>query len=1434
MLEVLDKRILLLILSLLTNMETTKLSDQKKCGDPECETAMSRVQAVRDHLGPDCRFLSFKTGEEIMVHFKLSRTREDLWAGSKGQDFGYFPVDAIRVEEVLTAKEVEVPTKETDFFCLDGEEHIFENEDRIFSPYGEDEEVPLDTDEGGSEFAARTPRDLPFRTEFQEPSSGRGEVDSTVGRASYGDLERGSRQAAQEETTRPGHAGSQRLGAAPTPPAWTVSRIAGWLGLGSRQREGTAGKASEAAEPLLSRRKSAMTDGGELKMSNGEGGTGPGQSGWLQGHLPDFLSPESETSGPGLLHRGDDAEVRDGASETGKEEPCDSEAPNQNWFRLDLQDVLTFGYSSDNEARGGKAAGRGAADPKEELRPLSPQLTDRPEGEASRKPGVEPALQGAPHTAGQEAPGPEAAPAPASEEPSARPQADAAQEAAGPSLPTEPPDKLPQSQFAEQDSASDSHVMESVMKESGGKTDQSEGHINSKTQEDNVEESDKEKEPLDVKNKEKGLLDPTKEDFLVHDYEGDEQKSATADDEGAAPEEPRCDGPSAGHGRPPAGAAEDGREAAPRRSRSGRENGTAGPGRGGPPPAVLRLDALRDLLLAAALLATTPLRQAVAALPENMRPAPDLYGFPWEMAVLGAALACLSVLVLTCRSFRSVRSRLYAGREKQLASRVAELVEDKCKVLEKLSLCKQEFEDLENSLKDVNLLKGLTTTSDIKTVHKKLISANSALKNEIECLEKELEEEKLKRLEQDDLLGEIQKRTESLENEVRAIELQVAEAKTTLKVYEINRERLAKSVQDAAAENGHLQEREKQLLQEAEGWGERFGELSEQKKMFESSKGDLEEALKNKESQLKSLTECLLKMKDWSSATGEHDAAEGNSYHHDRNAESENGERVDDQEKRTVRKLIHAAKLSACLKSLETERGQIHSKLTDENQAKKELAGRIENLKKEHATLQSENAHSEREVQKLQQKLKVMTELYQENEMNLHRKLTVEEKERLQKEEKLSKADEKISHAAEELNAYRERAKDLEEELERTVRSYQSQIMSHEKKAHDNWLTARAAERFLSDMRKENSNNRQKLTEAEFKYDLLEKDPHALDVPVRPFVREHSPYGPSAMGRPSSETRAFLSPPTLLEGPLRFSPVLLGGGGRGSRGPGGAGSERGELDSDRLPDPHRPPSDTGSLSPPWDRDRRILPPPAAGSTDTRRHLHMSVSICNIMRNARGEGLICTSVTWQGSLMMSLLFEDSIPTLLTLAGFQDQQTSEVTAGIPLRKQVGIAAFFMYGRVSENNARLDLSGNGIKDHLDESNLLPVSDQPLPPENESFGPGVVPPPLPLLRAPLMPVDPRGPLLRRGPPFPPVPPCTLYGPRDYFPRDFASVAHPPLPAVRGPAPVRPFSHHPPPRAGFFPPPPPPPDNRNELPSEFTQPPTVSSTDNQESHKDT
>ncbi|KAK2101906.1 Melanoma inhibitory activity protein 2 [Saguinus oedipus] len=117
---------------------------------------------------------------------------------------------------------------------------------------------------------------------------------------------------------------------------------------------------------------------------------------------------------------------------------------------------------------------------------------------------------------------------------------------------------------------------------------------------------------------------------------------------------------------------------------------------------------------------------------------------------------------------------------------------------------------------------------------------------------------------------------------------------------------------------------------------------------------------------------------------------------------------------------------------------------------KEELTERIKNLETELGSLQSENTHFESENQKLQQKLKVMTELYQENEMKLYKKLTTEENCHLETEEKLSKVDKRISHATVKPETYRKRAKNLDEELERTIHYYQKRTISYENKAHDN------------------------------------------------------------------------------------------------------------------------------------------------------------------------------------------------------------------------------------------------------------------------------------------------------------------------------------------------------------------------------------------------
>uniref|UniRef100_A0A2K5VVU0 Uncharacterized protein n=1 Tax=Macaca fascicularis TaxID=9541 RepID=A0A2K5VVU0_MACFA len=353
----------------------------------------------------------------------------------------------------------------------------------------------------------------------------------------------------------------------------------------------------------------------------------------------------------------------------------------------------------------------------------------------------------------------------------------------------------------------------------------------------------------------------------------------------------------------------------------------------------------------------------------------------------------------------------------------------------------------------------------------------------------------------------------------------------------MSEERREIAIQDALNENSQLQESQKRLLQEAEVWKEQVSELNKQKITFEDSKAHTEQVLNDKENHINTLTGRLLKMKDGAAVLGE-DITDDDNLELEVNGESENGAYLDDPPTGALKKLIHAAELNVSLKTLEGERNHIVTELSEADKTKEELTEHIKNLQTQQASLQSENMYFESENQKLQQKLKIMTEFYQENEMKLHRKLTVEENSRIQEEEKLSKVEKKISYTTEGLETYGKLAKDLEEELKRTINFYQRQVISYEKKGHDNWLAAQTAERNLNDLRKENAHNRQKLTETEFKFELLEKDPRAPDVSNTAFGREHSPCGPSPLGQPSSETRAFLSPQTVLEGPLKPSPVL--------------------------------------------------------------------------------------------------------------------------------------------------------------------------------------------------------------------------------------------------------------------------------------------------------
>ncbi|XP_061551712.1 cTAGE family member 5 isoform X3 [Phycodurus eques] len=571
----------------------------------------------------------------------------------------------------------------------------------------------------------------------------------------------------------------------------------------------------------------------------------------------------------------------------------------------------------------------------------------------------------------------------------------------------------------------------------------------------------------------------------------------------------------------------------------------------------------------------------VSSLPDDIRPGADLYGIPWEPIIFSSLLGLVMVLLFSCRCYSSVKSRMYRRKEWWMAEQVAQLLEEKCEVLETLSKCQQEYDELENLLSDRGASAETHKTRDLEVRAQQLDLAKTQLEENLQELKDQLDQHRAHRIEQEKKLTLLEQSMEAKEEETKELQSQEQQAQTTIKVYNMNTDRLQRNLETSAEENTLLKESNTQLRQQMEGWAERVSELEEEMRRYEMAHSGMVQDVANKDERIMSLTDRLLGMKAWDADL----EGDGGDTSKEATGRAERNGKMDvtasEVHLQKVQKLIYAAKLNADLKSVDEDKDRVFAKLNDEVKAKEDLEVSIKELENEQLSMQADTEHYSEQVQRLQQKLQIMTEMYQENELKLHRLLTVEEKERLQKEDKLNKADKNIALAMEELNNYKLRAGEMEEELEKTKQSYQTQISAHEKKAHNNWLAARAADRALSDIKRENALLRQKLTDTQFKLDALDKDPFALDSLARPlpFRAERLPYGPSPLGRPASENRASLSPPTLLEGPLtRLSP-------RVTRGPVEPPTAQGELERSGG---H---SDSGSISPSWERDRRGPPGP---------------------------------------------------------------------------------------------------------------------------------------------------------------------------------------------------------------------------------------------------
>ncbi|XP_071996183.1 transport and Golgi organization protein 1 homolog isoform X2 [Engystomops pustulosus] len=536
--------------------------------------------------------------------------------------------------------------------------------------------------------------------------------------------------------------------------------------------------------------------------------------------------------------------------------------------------------------------------------------------------------------------------------------------------------------------------------------------------------------------------------------------------------------------------------------------------------------------------------QLVSALPEDFQPGPDFYGVRWEPVIITVLVGLLSFLIFFWRTCLSVKSRMYQVSEEQLAGKIAALVKEKSDALEKIS-------ELEKKIKETKESEGATQQKSthlqeeaaaLKGTIKELKNNNKQLDTRMRNLLQELQNQKEQNKRKQEMIYEGQKSIEQLKEQFVQNSAELSELQVALNEAKMKEQKVRNDLRILHEENSRLKERKEQLLKEADGWSERQRELDEQIQLQQKSHKDLEEALAYKENEIEVLTNCIMQLKQLEEDSG---AGDDGNWQPTGDGELENGEvpeKRKEKMKMQIKQMMDVSRVKTTLSIIEEEKDLYQRKLTDEISARHDLEEEIKQLQHDTSSLQSDKTRLDNECKTLRQKVEILTELYQQKEMALQKKLTQEEYERQEKEQKLSVADEKAILASEEVKIYKTRILEMEEELQKTERSFKNQIASHEKKAHENWLVARTAERTLAEEKRECANLRQKLIEVNQRIVALQRPSIVKPTPGRP---EHQP--PPRRGNlsrdgsfgPSPVSGGAPSPPLMMDMSIRSASANL-------------------------------------------------------------------------------------------------------------------------------------------------------------------------------------------------------------------------------------------------------------------------------------------------------
>ncbi|XP_015206173.2 transport and Golgi organization protein 1 homolog isoform X1 [Lepisosteus oculatus] len=551
----------------------------------------------------------------------------------------------------------------------------------------------------------------------------------------------------------------------------------------------------------------------------------------------------------------------------------------------------------------------------------------------------------------------------------------------------------------------------------------------------------------------------------------------------------------------------------------------------------------------------------VGTLPEEWQPGPTFYGLPWQPVIVTAMVGLLSFLIFFWRTLLAVKSRTYLLTEKQLVEKIKQLIDEKSEALSKISELNKLIEEREQQLKVSEKSKSSAKreNKDLQDTFKELQRANELMKEKVKTLNRSVEEERKKNRQQEEIITETQKSVDKFQSIIKSNRTELSKVQALVEEAKLREEALKAELQSFEKENNILKSKKKALLKDAKDWEEKHRELSEQIKVFQKSQKELEDTVVHKENEIEVLSNCIAELQQLE-ADAKYESADLQKGDAMILANGEALDQKNDTIKNRIKQMMDVSWVKTTLTIVQEERDHYFTKLLAEEKERHELEEQIKKLEHDQATMLSEKCHLESQFKTIQQKLEIMNEMYQQKENALQQKLTQEEFERREKEQKLSEVDGKALQAEEELKTCKQRIQEIEEELQKTERSYKNQIASHEKKAHENWLNARSAERALVEEKRETANLRQKLIEVNEKLAELQRPSLIKPTPGRPD-RQLPPFRKGDSFGPSPVSGGAPSPPPMFEGP-----------GRPPSAPLGRREPFGPVDSQLGP--RRPPSET--------------------------------------------------------------------------------------------------------------------------------------------------------------------------------------------------------------------------------------------------------------------